>query len=203
MGGEFFNFPWYIQVALASGYAGYLTAYAGMRSSHDTTEVVFRTIIFSFVASSIYALSDRFLVELASALVGFLGTLIIAALWRRSGCHWWSAVLHKLRISHSDDAPSALATLSHRTDVTLTGFSILLDDDTWLMCDETAVFANCTHPAVTIGPDGDVAMYVSSIEKGGEVRALSSTINDSFGDRLTYIPAERVKRINLRFRKED
>ena len=38
MNAELLNLPWQIQVSLASGYAGYMLAYTGMRENHRTID---------------------------------------------------------------------------------------------------------------------------------------------------------------------
>ena len=52
------------------------------------------------------------------------------------------------------------------------------------------------------GEKGDVLMYVSSqCDPTGENKNLESTLHEAYGDRLTYIPSDRISRINMRFRK--
>src|SRR5438045_184576 len=152
---ELLSLPWQVQVALASGFAGYLTAYSGQREGHETVDVTFYTLLYVLFASSAYGLFSTALLQVPAGLAAFGITVVLGALWRKWGCHLWVKVLSTLDVTHSDDATSSLSSLSSRTDVRLTGAAILLDDDAWLMCDDTQAFANTTHPAVTIGPNGD------------------------------------------------
>jgi hypothetical protein len=129
-------------------------------------------------------------------------TVLAAAFWRKWGCVWWQALLRKWNISHSDNTASALGGLRLRTNAELTGVAVLLNDGSWLTCDDTSVFTKCVYPPFTVGENGDVLMYISSkTDSSGAETALSSTLSEDFGDRLTYIPVDRIARINMRFRK--
>jgi hypothetical protein len=199
---ELLSLPWQVQVALASGFAGYLTAYSGQREGHETVDVTFYTLLYGLFASSAYGLFAKELLQVPSGLAAFGVTVVLGALWRKWGCHLWSNVLSALDVSHSDDAPSSLSALSSRTDVRLTGAAVFLDDDTWLMCDDTRAFADATHAPITLGQDGGIIMYVSATEKPDGTVKISKTVRDkNYGDRLTYVPAARIKRINLRYKK--
>ena len=200
MGAEVLDLPWQIQVSLAAGFAGYLTAYVGIRSGHDTTEKLLRTLIFGMVATASYAVSSLHVSEILSGFLAFATTLTIAAFWRKIGSRFWFKILKFLKISYSDDSTNTLMALSYETGNVLTGISVLLEDGTWLCCDDTSVFKESPLPPVTIGHEGDVLFYVSAVkDPSGKRKELTSVLDADFGDRITYVPAPSVKRINLRF----
>lgn len=200
---ELLSLPWQVQVALASGFAGYLTAYSGQREGHRTVDVTFYTLLFGLAASAAYGFFAQELLQVPAGLSAFVTTVILGGIWRKWGCHFWSTVLTKLDVTHSDNAPSSLSSLTSRTDVRLTGAAILLDDDTWLMCDDAQAFLSATHPVMSIGQTGDITMYVSATEGADGIVKTHKTVQDAYyGDRLTYVPANRIKRINLRYKKK-
>lgn len=200
---QLLELPWHIQLALAAGYAGYLVAYLGARSHHRTHDVVFLSLLFSLIASSVYSASKAASAGLIQATALAVSCTIFAGIfWRKWGCVWWQKFIRTLNIAHSDDTISALGGLQLRTDTELTGVAVCLADGSWLMCDDTSAFSRCAYPAFTIGEKGDVLMYVSSqCDPTGENKNLESTLHEAYGDRLTYIPSDRISRINMRFRK--
>ena len=200
---EVLELPWQVQLALASGYIGYVVAFIGVRRDHQTHDVVFLTLVFSLVASAASFSSKSFIgSEIVRALFAITITVLVAGLWRKWGCVWWQALLRGWNISHSDNAASALGGLRVKTDAELTGVAVLLRDGSWLMCDDTSIFSKCVYPPFTIGENGDVLMYVSSqTAVDGTDKKLPTTLNKDFGDRLTYIPVDQIARLNMRFRK--
>ena len=50
MNSGFFELSLSLQVALASGYLAYITAYAGLRRGHATQDAVFISLVFSVIA---------------------------------------------------------------------------------------------------------------------------------------------------------
>lgn len=202
MSPELLQLPWHIQLGLALGYAGYLMANLGNRREHKTHDVVFGSLLFSLVATSTYAAVSGKYGLIGGTLAALVGTLTAGLCWRKWGCHWWKRLMRDLNVSHSDDTASAIGGLRLRTDTELTGVSILLRDGSWLSLDNTAEFTNAPYPAFTLGESGDVMMYVQSVcDAAGNTKKLSTTRDASFGDRLTYIPSDRIDRVNMRFRK--
>lgn len=203
MQSDILSLPWHIQVALSAGYLGYVVAYMGSRSDHKTHDVVFRTLVFSLIASSAYqlAITYSFGILLAAAFAVFVA-LASGVIWRKWVGHWTIKAVRGLDISHSDDTASALSTLRTNSKVELTGVSVLLTDGTWLCADDTSLFSDCDYPAFTLGESGDVVMYIgSSTGPDGTATEMKSTLDTAFGDRLTYIPRDRITRINMRYRK--
>jgi hypothetical protein len=106
--------------------------------------------------------------------------------------------LRATNISWTDDDPSALASLMANTKYRMMQISVKLDDDTWLRCDELNRFANAPFGPCKVGPNGDVAMYLTHEEsKEGQERELQFVQDEEYGDRITYIPASKIKIINL------
>ena len=76
---------------------------------------------------------------------------------------------------------------------------MLLDDGTWLRCDDTSKFNDAPYAPCLIGPSGDVALYLTHEEPpGGPAKEMTTVIDAHYGDRLTYVPANRVRRLTVR-----
>lgn len=200
MNSEIINLPWQIQVALASGYAAYSLGYMGMREHHRVLDATFRVLIFSLFASgALFAFSHLGPVWSGAAAAG--SACLSGILWRWFGFSLLRAILRKLDISWSDDAPSAWATLSYNSKFRITQAAVLLDDGTWLRCDGAGRFQDAPFGPITLGPNGDVAIYLTHEELIGQPAKELSTVRDpNYGDRITYIPAQRVKRVTLRYK---
>ena len=113
------------------------------------------------------------------------------------------AILRALRISYSDDDPSALASLQGDNQCTVTQISVKLDDGTWLLCDDTNDFADAPFGPFIVGPNGDVAIYPThEIEFGKKKRELTATKDTHWGANIQFIPANRVTQISFRHKKD-
>lgn len=201
MNADLLNLPWQIQVSLTSGYAGYMIAYVGLRESHRTIDTAFITLAFGLVATgTLWFLSDA--VVSIAAVVAFILTCISAVVWRKWGinvAHWF---FRKANLSWANDDPSALATLTRSTKYHVTQVGVLLDDGTWLTCEDASQFANSPFGPCVIGPSGDIGLYLTNEEKPGRKAKKMKTVRDAhFGDRITYIPASRIRQITFRHRR--
>jgi hypothetical protein len=191
--------PWQIQAALAFGYLAYVASYTGIRVHHGTVHIAFITIVFSFLATlTFFFLGAR---SVAWQLLGaFVACGSAAVVWRACGRDLFSGFMHGTDLSWSNDDPSALFTLTGRTRHKITQVAVLLDDGTWLRCDDVNKFKDAAYWPCLIGPAGDVALYLTHEESpGSPAKEMKTVVNDHYGDRLTYVPANRVKRLTVRF----
>lgn len=202
MSTELISLPWQVQVALASGYAGYLAAYAGVRNDQQTAEITFLSLLFGLFATAIFGLTQQRIGQVPAGVLGFIGAVFIGLTWRKWGRDFWWELLRIFRVTHSNDDPNAISVLASKTNCVVTQCAVQLDDNSWLFCDYTGDFRGALHPPITIGRNADVAMYVTSVKDSeGHVRKLPDVQNEEYGDRLTYVPAARVRRLSLRYRK--
>jgi hypothetical protein len=196
---DLLNQPWEIQLILASGYAAYVVAYTGLRERQKTVDIAFISLVFSVLATLILALSLPRVGPIAAGLSAFVGSLVGGVLWRKFGRPIVRWALREADVTWSDDDPSALATLSGSTDFYVTQIAVLLDDGTWLRCDNARQFSGSPFGPCQLGPNGDVALYLTHEEPAqGEAKALTSVRDSYYGDRITYVPAARIKRITIR-----
>jgi hypothetical protein len=193
---DLLRLPLDVQIVLASGYAAYALAYVGLRDRQRPIDIAFISLIFSLVASSVLGWLAPWGLA-ASGLIAFVASLVAGIVWRKFGRPYVFPVLRYFRITWFDDAPSALASLSDNTIFDVTQIAVLLDDDTWLICDNAAQFNEAPFGPFHIGPNGDIAMYVMRIDSpDGQEREQTRDI--VAGDKITYIPASRIKRFTIR-----
>ncbi|TYB89675.1 hypothetical protein [Oceaniovalibus sp. ACAM 378] len=84
----FFGQSLAVQVALAAGYLGYCTAYAGYRRGHLARDAIFISLVFASIASVAFVLGEAW-GTVAAGLVALLTSLACACLWRMVGRKVW------------------------------------------------------------------------------------------------------------------
>lgn len=198
MNPDLLNQPWQIQVAIGSGYAGYMVAYLGLRDHHKAADALFRAIAFSLVATAVLSISGA-LTPFARGILAFLTTVAAGAFWRRLGIKLFEKGVRAIG-TRSDDWPSAWAKIALANDRTVSQLAVELDDGTWLYCHETAQFADAPHDACTFGGIGDLALYVTHKKpQGVEQFEVPGVIDEHHGTKLTYVPASRIRSVTVRY----
>lgn len=196
--------PWQVQLTLASGFAAYALAYAGIRAHHKTIEVAFATLVFGLVATTVFAyLQQKQIVGAPAAMaLAFFVTVAVGFLWRKVGRRFVRWFLRTSHISHADDDPSAWGALFDGAEFDVSQIAVRLDDGTWLRCDDTTPFADAPHGPCILGGTGDIIMYLTEEQSAdGTTKELKTVRHDDFGDRLTYVPANRISLINIRCKR--
>jgi hypothetical protein len=195
---DFLKLPWEIQVALASGYAAYALAYTGLRDRQRTIDIAFLSLVFSVPATIIFAVLASKPPTITIPLA-FAAAFAVALVWRKFLRPFVFPILKKYDVTWSDDDPSALATLSGNSKFRITQIAVLLDDGTWLRCDDARKFSDAPFAPYLLGLNGDVALYLTHEEAAdGKVKTLATVRDPGYGDRITYVPASHVKRITIR-----
>lgn len=191
--------PWQIQLALGGGYLAYSVAYAGIRSHHRPVDTAFRALAFGLIVVAVlYALPD--VLPIPRAGIAITAALAGGALWRKLGMRLWRWILRQSNVSWADDSPSAWSRLQGDSRAFITQVAVLLDDDSWLISDPVDQFESAPFGSCILGENGDLALYVTSVE-AADGTVLQSPVRDArYGDQLTYVPANRVKQLVLRHR---
>jgi hypothetical protein len=194
----FLNLSVGIQTAIVGGYLAYVIAYMGLRDRHRPIDVAFISLVFSLIATAVLWLLSSYgpVISIPSALVA---TIIAGLIWRRFLHPFLFLILRHFDVTWSNDDPSALATILDDRRSYITQIAVLLEDGTWLRCDDVQQFRGAPFWPCLIGPNGDVALYLTHEEpKDGEAKLLATVRDAIYGDRLTYIPAARIKQITMR-----
>lgn len=190
--------PFELQLALGSGYLAYALAYVGIRGHHQSADTVFRTFAFGLIAWGVLAVMP---LERARIPVAIGAALLAGAAWRVVGIELTRKIMRATNYSWTDEAPSAWATLyANHARHGVTQISVLHEDGTWLNCDLCHDFEGAPFGPFVLGPSGDVALFVTEEEKDGDVHRCEGVRSDEYGDRLTYVPASKIKRVAIRFK---
>lgn len=198
MGPELLSLPIAFQIALGSGYLAYLLAYSGIRQHHSAADATFRSLAFGLASSAVLYFTPLRWWSIALAI---LAPLPLAAFWRWRGMFWARALFRKVDVSWADDLPSAwLSIVAERTDARPSQIAIDLDNGRTLLCDDTRLFSDAPYGPCVLGLDGSVALYVTSERReNGEWFDHEDVRHPVEGDRLTYVPASAIKRVEMRY----
>lgn len=195
------SLPWSTLLTLACGYSAYLLSNMGLREHHKTIDVAFSTILYGTFARFLYEalMGINWPISLASA-AAFALSLILGALWCLYGRECFVLVLRKLRISHTDEMPSAWFSLFSVKNVDGRQLSVKLTDGVWLHCEDLNLFANEPNGPCKLGNNGDVLMYVTHTKASGatEFVPVGNTIDPNWGTEVTYIPKDKIAHIDFR-----
>ncbi len=194
---EFLDLPWQILVAIGGGHLGYRLAYIGQRFGHTQSDIVFLSLAFALLPALAIALLARFdavVVGSVAVAAGLVGGLV----WRWPARPAIAFILRYFNISWANDDVSALATLSNNSKWYVSAVAIQLDNGEWVECRDTSMFERSPFGAVTWGPSGDIALYATHVSDKDQITTLDAVE----GDRITYIPASRVRKLTLRHKRD-
>ena len=192
--------PAFTQIALASGYVAYRIGYQGIATHQRPIEIIFGTLAFSLIASgalNLLGLCSANLVVNGS--VAFAITVAAGGVWRKWGGEWVIAFIRKWDVSWANDRPSALGAIIHNNKFPVSQIAVELDDGTWLRCDDTSRFSEAPFGPCLLGADGSVGLYLTHEDRPGEnSRELMTTADEHYGHRITYIQANKIRRLSIR-----
>jgi hypothetical protein len=193
-----FALPVTLQVALGAGYLAYIVAFAGLRRHHTSADAVFGSIAFGLIATAV--LSFCTLSGPLNYLLASLLTLVCGVFWRWRGGSWANQLLRRIGVSWADGLPTAwLSVTAVRSDFPLSQIAVEMDDGRIVVCDDTRPFGKSPHGPCVLGLDGSVAMYVTGEMRPDKSWFEPSDIENLDGARLTFIPADKVRRVELRY----
>ncbi|HEY8696840.1 MAG TPA: hypothetical protein VIM02_04425 [Rhizomicrobium sp.] len=108
-------------------------------------------------------------------------------------------ILYRFNHTWSDDTPSAWAKFQANRKNKISQIAVELDDGTWLKCENAGQFSDALYGPATLGTNGDVALYLTDIETpNGESKPVTFVRDANLGDRITYVPASRIRRVTMR-----
>lgn len=204
---ELANQSWSALLLIASGYAAYYVANVGIRDHHKPADVTFSTLVFAFVAAFAFYFCKWVLATslVVSSGATFAFALIAGAAWGAFGRPRFVGFLRATRVSHSDDLPSAWMAIFRERRVARQ-LSVQLKDGTWLMCADLSKFAASPNGPCVLGAKGDILMYVTDkmtdklSKRGVGFIPEPDPIDALWGHEITYIPADQIARVILRYR---
>lgn len=159
MTSEYLDIPIQMQMALGFGYAGYATAFAGLRQEHKARDAVLLSLFFSALAlAALQALPEG--VGWWRYPAALLAAMLPAALWRGPGRKFWAKAMGKARVHRHMGYPTTEAFLLdlHRP---VSQMRIWLKDGTVLISSDLSKYAgDVTEGGFYFGADGSILLHV-------------------------------------------
>ncbi|QPN28846.1 hypothetical protein I5770_09720 [Brucella sp. BO2] len=145
-------------------------------------------------------MTDKLEIAVAwASIIAFVGSVICGALWNAMGRDILYTVLRSTGVTYNDDTPSAWVAMYNARHGGVRELYVLLQDGTWLGCNNLQDFEDEPNPGCTLGPEGDILMYVPHIKKPGEtVFTEIADVKDEWGTDLTYIPKSQIAQVDIR-----
>ena len=193
------SFPLAVQLGLGIGYLGYLLAYGGARKGHSTLDATFLSLVFGIPALVFAtALPGSLLINI---LFGSAISLLLASIWRMGGRDLWFAAARQSDISQDDGYHTAWEGLLNRKEGLVTSqISVHTADGRVLYLNDRRNFRTAPYEGLNLGADGSILMVVQEEEMpDGTTQTRGGICDPHDGTRLTYIPADQITRVNIRF----
>ena len=210
---DILQLPIHIQIALAGGYLGYVTAYSGLRSSHTSQDAVLLTLVFGTLPALAWPfltdrVGDRDLAQIMAGLLALALAVLVGAIWRWRGWSLWYRMLIRLGVHVDDGLSTAWESLIHHPGMHVTQIMVRTTDGTELFCRDVLKHATAqgTFSALDkfsplLGNDGSVVMLVDEEETAkGKKTERECQFSDEWGVRLTYISPNMIDRVEMRVR---
>lgn len=223
-----FDLPLQTLASLAAGYVGYRIAYTARDMSHKTIDVVFMVTVFAFFAraashlaslayNSVFVSVETPISQLTSllevagimraktqyedilfALFGILVAVATAAFWRASLETRVKDWLDHYKISSADRTETAWLSIIQRSDVPLTGITIVKTDGSAIACDKLSLFKDLKHGPCIFGDDGSIALYVTAVRNklGGDWEN-SLPYDEDWGIEMTYVSKTDISEVRV------
>jgi hypothetical protein len=195
----FFDLSLSVQVALASGYLAYITAYAGLRRGHAPQDAIFISLAFSVVALLSFDVLPIEQAYLRSAIAA-AAALLSGIFWRKIGRPVWLWSMRRLGV-HREDGVHAPWDVIVQTTKKVGQVSVHLKNGRTLCLNDRRNFAQAPWEGLYLGGDGSVIMAVEMEElPDGSEETRQGVTDADWGTRLTYIPASEIERVNIRMK---
>jgi hypothetical protein len=131
--------------------------------------------------------------------IGVASALAAGTAWRFILREALRALLRYAGYSWADETASAWDCLQENSRYGVNQLTVELDDGRYLYCSDTRRVAKLPFGPFTLGARGDLLMYVDrSQSPSGEVRDVEGVFDEDWGDLVTYIPKERIRKIAIR-----
>ena len=199
MNNGFFELSLSVQVALASGYLAYITAYAGLRRGHATQDAIFISLVFSVVALlcfELFPIEQTYLRAAAACVMALLS----GVLWRKAGRPSWLWLMRKTGV-HREDGVHSPWDVVVQTDRKVGQLSVHLKNGRVLFLNDRRNFLNAPWEGLYLGGDGSIIMAVEMEElPDGSEEIRQAVVDDAWGTRLTFIPSSEIARVNIRLK---
>lgn len=189
--------PIALQLGLGLGYLCYLVAYAGERRGHSSQDATFLSLAFGVPA--LVPLSAGAGPLVANLLAGTFLAFGLAILWRGWGRSRWRRFIAWIGLTRDDGLLHCWDGILNRPDLRSSQISVHTADGRILCLNDRHRYAAAPFEGLYLGSDGGILMVVEEEElPDGTVETRTGISDTDWGTRLTYIPPDQIRRVNIR-----
>lgn len=191
------GWPLQYQTVLVAGYCAYLLASVGTRHSHKAADTIFGTLAFGLPALAVWIFLPGLKPGWAFVL-SFAVSISIAVLWRTVIKEAIRRFLKHTGYLWADDSDSAWQWLTQNSNFGPTQLTVELTDGRYLYCSDAHAVRDYPFGPYVLGESGDVLMYVDKSKSGDKVNTIDNVHVDGWGQLVTYVPKEQIRKIAIR-----
>ncbi|MFC3180481.1 hypothetical protein [Cypionkella sinensis] len=190
--------PFTVQLGLGVGFLAYVTAYAGRRRGHSISEITFLTMAFGLPA--LLPLINGTGPVAANAIIGVMMAFGVALIWRGWALEAWQWAAKSIGLHAEDGLSFGWDKIVSYPNLATNQISVHTADGRILYLNDRTRFANAPFNGLYLASDGSIIMVVEEERMPDGSEQVRQNINhDTWGARMTYIPSDQVKRVNIRF----
>ncbi len=198
------NLPEHLQIIIVSGYLGHVVANSGYRDNERKDELLYGILVFGLFGYMAFDLSRGLSQHIIlPGLIALATSIVVAIVWRKYLWDLLHKLLHKAAISNEDNIKGVWTGIIQNTKIAPTQIVVALKSGAVFECDDVQQFKDSPIPLYYSDNNGNIAIYVTKrTSPDGQEVEVKATQNPDWGDRITYIPAEEISNIDIRFLKK-
>jgi hypothetical protein len=188
-------------VPIAVGFLCYRLAFVGRDGHHSGSQMVLTSVVFAAIVRAVCEIATAYVQASAALALGVATGVLAAIAWRKVLAERAFKAMRKMRIVTADGQPTAVQSVLASDRGKLTEICVWTASGQAFISEHIHRFEEEPKGPFWIGPDGSVALYVTSImDPATKEWTAIDPLNDDWGTRLTIVPGSQVARLDLRYR---
>lgn len=191
---DLLELPIYLQIVIASGYAGYVIAQRDYRKNEKNTDVYLMILLLGLPSGLMLTLWKS-----PWAYTSALFAPILGFLWAKYGKQSLFAFLNRTGAAHENNEGSVWDTLATRKGVIITQITVTLKNGRKYHCSDTAKYYTAEFSPCLIDDDG-IAFYVDSFVDSQGQWTTDHDVQSKMGALVSYFPRNDIALLEVRFK---
>ncbi|WP_323041122.1 hypothetical protein [Gemmobacter sp.] len=190
--------PLTVQLGLGVGYLCYLLVYAGHRRGHTALDATF--LSFAFGVPALLPITAGIGSVWVNVITGTMFSFALALAWRGAGKHHWTRLMRWLHVHMDDGMTDAWESILTTPKLSTGQVSVHTTDGRVLYLSDRSKFKTAPEEGLLLGVNGSILMVVEKERlPDGTIELREGIIDPAWGSRMTYIPANQIVRVNIRY----
>lgn len=194
----FATLPLSIQLGMGVGFLSYVTAYAGRRRGHNAIDAVLLSMVFGLPA--LLPMASATGATLINAACGTSLAFGMALLWRGKLQSVWHQAARNMGLHAEDGMAHGWDAIASFPKLATGQVSVHTADGRILYLNDRRLFSGSPFKGLYLGSDGSIIMAVEEERMpDGTEQTRQDIVDPDWGTRMTYIPSDQIRRVNIRF----